>query len=97
VGAKAREVDRYKLWYSGSNKARNGVGFLVGKELVEFVVEVRSKSDRIMAINVLVRLGILNVVSAYIPQIGFPDDIKKQFWKNLIWSFRMYLAVKNFS
>ena len=26
VGAKAREVDGYKLWYSGCIKVRNGVG-----------------------------------------------------------------------
>ena len=52
-GAKVREVDRYKLWYSGSSKARNGVGILVEKDLVDFVVEVRRKSNRIMAIKVL--------------------------------------------
>jgi len=45
VEAKVREVDGYKLWYSGSIKARNGVGILVEKELVDFVVEARRKSD----------------------------------------------------
>jgi len=77
VGAKAREVDGYKLWYSGSSKVRNGVGILVVKELVDFVVEVRRKSDRIMAIKVVVRSEILNMVSVYVLQIGLPDDIKK--------------------
>lgn len=38
AGAKTREVDGYKLWYSGSGNARNGVGILVVKELVDFVV-----------------------------------------------------------
>ena len=45
VGAKARKVYGYKLWYSGTSKAGNGVGILVAKELVDFVVEVRHKSD----------------------------------------------------
>ena len=54
MGAKAREIDGYKLWYSGLIKAKNGVGILVEKELVDFVVEVRRKSDRIMAIKVVV-------------------------------------------
>ena len=45
MGAKAKEVDGYKLWYSGSGKARNGVGIMMEKELVDFVVEVRRKSD----------------------------------------------------
>ncbi|KAF3659980.1 hypothetical protein FXO37_13722 [Capsicum annuum] len=33
VGSKARDVDRYKLWYSGSDRHRNGVGILVDGEL----------------------------------------------------------------
>ena len=76
VRAKAKEVDGYQLWYSGSSKARNGVGILVDKELVDFVVEVRRKSDRVMAIKVVVGLEILNMVSVYVPQIGLPDNIK---------------------
>jgi len=83
VGPKAREVDGYKLWYSGSFKVRNGVCILVEKELVDFVVEVRRKSDRIMAIKVLVGSEFINVVSVYVPQIGLPDDIKRLFWEEL--------------
>jgi len=41
VGAKAKEIDGYKLWYSGFKRAINGVGILVKKDLVEQVVEVR--------------------------------------------------------
>jgi len=77
VGAKARVVDGYKLWYSGSNSAKNGVGILVDKELVDSVVEVSHKSDRIMAIKVVVGLVTLNVVSIYAPQIGLSDEVKK--------------------
>ena len=79
MGAKAIKVYGYNLWYSGSSKARNRVGILVEKELVDFVVEVTSKSDRIMAIKVVVGSEVLNVVSIYAPHIGLPDDIKKQF------------------
>jgi len=77
MGAKAREVDGYKLWYSGSTKAKNGVAILVEKELVDFVVEVRCKSDWVMAIKVLVGSEIISVVSFYASQIGLPDDIKR--------------------
>ena len=35
MGAKIREIDGYKLWYSGSIKAKNRVGILVEKELVD--------------------------------------------------------------
>ncbi|XP_016574244.1 uncharacterized protein LOC107871908 [Capsicum annuum] len=33
VGSKARDVDGYKLWYTGSERYKNGVGILVDKEL----------------------------------------------------------------
>jgi len=76
-------VDGYKLWYSGSIKARNGVEIFVEKELVDFVVEVRRKSDRIMVIKVLVGSEFVNMVSVYAPQIGLLDDIKRLFWEDL--------------
>ena len=33
VGTKARDVDGFKLWYSGGSRDRNGVGILVDEEL----------------------------------------------------------------
>lgn len=83
VGEKAKEIDGFKLWYSGSVKAKNGVGILVVKDLAEQVVEVRRKSDRIMVIKVLVGSVFVNVVSAYAPQVGLPEETKKLFWEDL--------------
>ena len=77
VGAKAREIDGYKLWYSGSTKAKNGVAILVVKDLVDQVVEVRRKSDRIMAIKVLVGSVFVSVVSVYASQVGLAEETKK--------------------
>jgi len=51
--------------------------------LVDFVVEVRRKSDRIMVIKVLVGSEFINVISVYALQIGLPDDIKRLFWEEL--------------
>jgi len=34
VCAKAKEIDGYKLWYSGFKRTTNGVGILVKKDLV---------------------------------------------------------------
>ncbi|XP_070005981.1 uncharacterized protein [Nicotiana sylvestris] len=39
VGSKARNVDGYKLWYSGAVRGKNGMGILVDRELREYVVE----------------------------------------------------------
>ena len=40
----------YKLWWSGNDAGFGGVGILVKEEISGNVVEVRRKSDRVMAI-----------------------------------------------
>ena len=82
VGAKAPEIDGYKVWYSGGSRVRNGVGILF-EELIDRVVEVRCKSDCIMSINLVLEAIVLNVVCVYAPQIGLPEDIKRAFWEEL--------------
>ena len=53
-GQGARFVDtsgsRYKLWWSGNDAGIGGVGILMKEEISGNVVEVRRKSDRVMAI-----------------------------------------------
>jgi len=71
------------LWYSGSTRARNEVDILVEKELIDRVVEVRRKSDRIMSIKLVLGTEVLNVICVYAPQMGLTDDIKKVFWEKL--------------
>ncbi|XP_070041507.1 uncharacterized protein [Nicotiana tomentosiformis] len=39
VGSRAKDAEGYKLWYSGVQKGKNGVGILVDRELREYVVE----------------------------------------------------------
>ncbi|XP_016469632.1 uncharacterized protein LOC107791983 [Nicotiana tabacum] len=64
---KARDIDGYKLWYSGtrSGRSKNGIGILADRELRELVVEVRRVNDRLMAIKLVVRGLTLNVISAW--------------------------------
>jgi len=77
VGEKAKEIDGYKLWYSGLNRAKNGVGILVRRDLVEQVVEVRRKHDCIMSVKLVASSDIFNVVRVYASQIGLAEDIKR--------------------
>jgi len=51
VDTKDEEIDGYKFSYSGIYRGKNRVGILIEKELVEQVVEVRRKSDRIMFVE----------------------------------------------
>ena len=40
VGAKARDIGGYKLWYTGKVRSKNGVGIIVDEEWKKNVVEV---------------------------------------------------------
>nr|XP_016456790.1 PREDICTED: uncharacterized protein LOC107780727 [Nicotiana tabacum] len=79
VGSRARDVDGYKFWYSGVMKGKNEVGILVDRDLRESVVEVRRISDRLMTIKLVVGECTLNVVSAYAPQVGLDEEVKRLF------------------
>nr|XP_016457286.1 PREDICTED: craniofacial development protein 2-like [Nicotiana tabacum] len=83
VGSKARNVDGYKLWYSGAVRGKNGMGILVDRELREYVVEVRRVNDRLMFIKLVIGECTLNVVSAYAPQAGLDVEVKRRFWEGL--------------
>ena len=69
VGEKAKEVEPYgyKLWYTGKDKTKNGVGIIVAKDLRDDVVEVRRKGDRILLIKLVLGDDIFNVISVYTP------------------------------
>nr|XP_009789322.1 PREDICTED: craniofacial development protein 2-like [Nicotiana sylvestris] len=83
VGSKARNVDGYKLWYSGAVRGKNGMSILVDMELREYVVEVRRVNDRLMFIKLVIGECTLNVVSAYAPQAGLDVEVKRRFWEGL--------------
>nr|GEV11295.1 hypothetical protein [Tanacetum cinerariifolium] len=82
-GSRAREGNGYKLWYSGSSIARNRVGIILAGRLKDNVVRVTRRSDRYMAIYVVIKGETVNVISAYAPQVGLSDADKKRFWDAL--------------
>jgi len=53
VSEKARIIEpwSYKLWYTSRDRNRNGVGVIIDKQLLEDVVEVRRKGDRILLVK----------------------------------------------
>ncbi|XP_059295582.1 uncharacterized protein LOC132048918 [Lycium ferocissimum] len=83
VGDRARDVDGFKLWFSGGPKGKNGVGILVDRELRDLEVGVRRVSDRLMTIKIVVGGHTLNMVSAYAPQASQDEEIKRQFGEDL--------------
>ncbi|XP_019229891.1 PREDICTED: craniofacial development protein 2-like [Nicotiana attenuata] len=83
VGDKVRDADRFKLWYTGRLRSRKGVGILVDKDLHDLVVEVRMVNDRLMTIKLIVGGFTLNIISAYAPQEGLDEEVKRRFWEDL--------------
>jgi exonuclease III len=83
AGQKAREVKNtgFKLWYSRSTGSRNSVGVLIDKSLKNGV-DVRRQGDRIIPVKLVNRNLVLNIISAYAPQIGLDMSAKRQFWED---------------
>jgi exonuclease III len=81
TGQKAKEVENtdFKLWYTGKEQNRNGVGILIDKSLKNEVIIVRRQGDKIIMIKLIFGDLVLNVISAYAPQIGLSDDVKRRF------------------
>ena len=85
VGFKTKDLENssFKLWYSGTNRARNGVGIIVDKTLTQDVVDVKRAGDRIMAIKIVIGQELINVISAYAPQEGLDMSLNDKFWEDL--------------
>nr|GEV28415.1 hypothetical protein [Tanacetum cinerariifolium] len=78
--SRAREGNGYKMWYSRSSIARNSVEIILAEKLKDTVVRVTRRSDRIMAIFVVIEGETINVISAYASQVGLSDADKKSGW-----------------
>jgi exonuclease III len=77
------ENTSFKLWYTGKERSRNGVGILIDKSLKNEVVAVRKQGDMIIMIKLIFGDLVLNVISAYAPQVSLSDDVKRRFWEDL--------------
>ncbi|XP_063540351.1 uncharacterized protein LOC134749358 [Cydia strobilella] len=82
-GARAREIgEGYKFYYCGSDGRRNGVGIVLDRHLKQNVTNVDRKSDRIIAMKVMLENVTLNLISVYAPQSGCDDVAKEKFWED---------------
>ncbi|KAI5614769.1 hypothetical protein C0J50_3417 [Silurus asotus] len=62
---------------------RYGVGVILKEEYSKNVVEVKRVSDRVMIMKVEVEGMMINVISAYAPQVGCEIEEKERFWSEL--------------
>ena len=82
-GKKVKGIKGYKLWYVGLDGRHSRVGILVSNNIVKQLVEVRRCNDRIMLVRIVVGEEIISIVSAYGPQVGLDEQVKREFWDNL--------------
>ena len=68
-----------KLWYTGTVANRNSVGILINKSLKYEVVDVKRRDDRIILVKLVVGDLVLNVIGAYVPQVGHSENTKREF------------------
>ena len=69
-GSGVRTLGKYKFFWTGCEEGTAGVGFLVEESWVDSVMEVKRVSERLMVLRVRVARSVLNIVSAYAPQVG---------------------------
>ena len=83
-GSKARNIGGgFKIFYNGADGRKNGIGIVLMEKLAEYVLEVKRVSDRPMAMKLEVIGSILNIVSAYAPQVNNSIKEKNDFWQDL--------------
>ena len=86
VGSKANELEntRYnKIYYTGLDRRRNGVGIVVDKDLKNDVITVSRKGDRIILVKLVLGGNTINIISVYAPQVGLDEHTKTQFWESM--------------
>ncbi len=69
VGKKSKEVGNswYKLWFTGKERNKNGVGMIIDRTLKDTVIAVKKVEDRIILVKLVLKGETINVVSAYAP------------------------------
>ena len=75
--------EKYKLWYSGDQAGKHGVGIMVKHELADDIIEVVRYGSWCMKIKMVIVRNVVQVFSVYAPQVGRPAPEKEEFWENL--------------
>ena len=56
---------------------------MINKSLKYGVVDVKRQRDRIILVKLVVGDLVLNIISAYAPQVGHNENTKREFWEGL--------------
>lgn len=74
----------YKVIYSGGEKHRRGVGFIINKRITHSVMYYETKSERLAGLKLQTRQCNILVVQVYAPNEDAHDNDKDSFYEELI-------------
>ena len=74
------EEARYKFFWIGCKEGDAGVGILVAEKWIDKVIEVKWVNERIILVRIVVGKCVVNLVSAYAPQVGRRKEEKEEFF-----------------
>ncbi|XP_030754468.1 craniofacial development protein 2-like [Sitophilus oryzae] len=79
------KVDNGVFFYSGNEdpKHRKGVGIVVTKEILKFVVDFVPYSDRTALLKLRARPSNLNIIQVYAPTPDSPDQEVERFYDEI--------------
>ena len=63
VGEKTKDINGYKLWYTGKVSHRNDVSIIVDEEWKNKMVEVYRIGNRLLSIKMVVEEETINIIS----------------------------------
>ena len=81
LGANGR---RYKFFWQGCNTGTAGIGVFIAERWIDSVVNVVRVNEQIMYVKLVIGKQIVNIVSAYAPQVGLSAEEKDDFWDSFI-------------
>ena len=76
LGANGR---RYNFFWQGCNRGTADVGVFIAERWIDSVV-----NERIIYVKLVIGKQIVNIVSAYAPQVGLSVEEKDYFWNSFI-------------
>ena len=88
---------RYKFFWQGCNKGTAGVGVFIAERWIDSVVNVVRVNERIMYVKLVIGKQIVNIVSAYAPQVGLSAEERMTSGTALSLCSLEFLSKKAFS
>ena len=83
AGAVTDGGDSYRIFYSGGDKNRRGVGLIVAEEVLRSVMMVEPISERIIIMRLMMKPTNVLIVQIYAPCEDEEEEEKDQFYGRL--------------